>query len=350
MPLGPVMLDIQGTSLNEQDIKLLSHPMTGGVILFTRNFESLAQLTGLLAQIRALREPHLLVAVDHEGGRVQRFREDFTRLPAMHALGELHDRDPARARRLSRLLGWLMASELLSAGVDFSFAPVLDLNHGVSGIIGDRAFHRRPSVVIDLARQWIRGMNAAGMQAVGKHFPGHGGVREDSHLVLPIDRRPLESILDEDLLPFEALASDGLAGIMPAHVVYERVDPHPAGFSSFWLQRVLRERLGFKGAVFSDDLSMAATEQYGGYAERARLAIEAGCDMVLVCNHPEGAAEVLQAVQGLDDPVSMARLARMHGRQRRSHQELCADPQWQEAVAVARSLLDPAQSGGELPV
>ncbi|MCG5500773.1 beta-N-acetylhexosaminidase [Ectothiorhodospira lacustris] len=348
MPLGPVMVDLEGTSMTAWERQLLKRPGVGGVILFTRNFESREQLTALVAEIHAVRNPHLLVAVDHEGGRVQRFRRGFTHLPAMAALGALHDRDRAAARRAARTLGWLLAVELRAAGVDFSFAPVLDLAHGCSGVIGDRAFHRQPEVVGELGHQVVAGMRAAGMEAVGKHFPGHGGVQADSHLSLPVDQRPFDRILHDDLQPFERLVREGIAGIMPAHVVYEQVDGLPAGFSPIWLQRVLRGNLGFKGAIFSDDLSMAATDSFGDFPQRARLALEAGCDMVLVCNHPEGAVKVLDALEGHADPVSMARLARLHGRRAPTWDVLEADAEWAAAVRIARALDDDPNL--ELPV
>ncbi|MFP4682770.1 MAG: beta-N-acetylhexosaminidase [Ectothiorhodospira sp.] len=350
MPLGPVMLDLEGTALTRRERCLLCHPQVGGVLLFTRNFESPEQLRGLIREIHDLRDPHLLVAVDHEGGRVQRFRQGFTHLPPMARLGALHDRDPVRARQVTRLLGWLMAAELRAVGVDFSFAPVLDLAHGVSGVIGDRAFHRRPEVVVDLGQQWVNGMRAAGMEAVGKHFPGHGGVRADSHLELPVDERPLETILHGDLQPFERLVANGIAGVMPAHVVYPQVDARPAGFSPHWLQQVLRRRLNFRGAVFSDDLSMAAAQPFGAYGHRARQALDAGCDMVLVCNHPDGAEQVVAALEGREDPVAMARLARMHGRVASGTGMLQADPQWHQAVAACRALGGDEGNNLEMPV
>ncbi|MFW2133488.1 beta-N-acetylhexosaminidase [Ectothiorhodospira haloalkaliphila] len=348
MPLGPVMLDLEGTTLTAAEQRLLCHPMAGGVILFTRNFQSVEQLTELVTRIHALRDPHLLVAVDHEGGRVQRFREGFTKLPPMARLGEVYDRNPTEARRRSRLLGWLMAAELRAAGVDFSFAPVLDLAHGCSGVIGDRAFHRSPHVVADLAVQWMRGMRSAGMEAVGKHFPGHGGVRADSHLELPVDERPQRDILTDDMLPFERLIEQGIAGLMPAHVVYSRADGLPAGFSRYWLRDILRGQLRFQGAIFSDDLSMAATETFGDYGERALKAQAAGCDMMLVCNHPDGAAQALDALAGHEAPVAMARLARMHGRRAPTWEALRKDPDWEAAVALAGSMDD--SSNMELPV
>ena len=336
MALGPVMLDLVGTEITPEERELLLHPQTGGVILFTRNFESITQLTELVREIHALRDPHLLVAVDHEGGRVQRFREGFTRLPPVSRLGEIYRKDRQQARALAKESGWLMAAELRAVGIDFSFAPVLDVAHGLSGVIGDRAFHADPEVLADLAHHYMQGMNEAGMAATGKHFPGHGGVKEDSHHALPVDRRPLADIRQSDLVPFERMIHYGLAAIMPAHVIYSQADPEPAGFSAFWLKGVLRHELGFQGVIFSDDLSMAAAHVAGSFAQRARKALDAGCDMVLVCNHPEGAREVLKSLEGFDDPVSQVRLARMHGRRPQSWGGLHESPRWRQAAeAVA---------------
>jgi len=337
MSLGPVMLDLEGTTLSTAERRLLEHPCTGGVILFTRNFESPGQICELVREIHGLRSPGLLVAVDHEGGRVQRFREGFTHLPAVACFGEAYDRDHRRGRELAKMAGWLMAAELRAVGVDFSFAPVLDLAHGLSGVIGDRAFHRNPEVAADLAHHYMSGMQQAGMAAVGKHFPGHGGVREDSHLALPVDLRE-EADLAPDILPFERMIHFGLAGIMPAHVVYELCDPLPAGFSSYWLKGVLRDRLGFDGVIFSDDLSMAGAEGMGDYPARARAALHAGCDMVLVCNHPQAAAQVLDSLDVEPDPVSSARLARMHGRKAVSWGELRESAAWREASELIGGL------------
>jgi beta-N-acetylhexosaminidase len=281
-----------------------------------------------------VREPHLLVAVDQEGGRVQRFRDGFTRLPPPSCLGELYDNDRARARHLAQVTGWLMAAELRAAGVDISFAPVLDLDHGVSTVIGDRALHRRPEVVAELAHAYQSGMHEAGMAATGKHFPGHGAVVADSHLELPIDPRPYADMAQWDLLPFERMIHYGLAAVMMAHVVYAAVDANPAGFSSFWIREVLRTRLGFQGLVFSDDLSMAAAAYAGEHSERARISLEAGCDMVLLCNAREQAARVAEALVDYVNPVTHTRIARLHGHPAPDRERLRRDPRWQQAVAA----------------
>jgi len=325
------MLDVLGPELTPEDRARLQHPMTGGVILFSRNYESLQQVTQLVHEIHALRRPKLLVAVDHEGGRVQRFRSGFTCLPPVSRLGEIHDENPKRARRMAELSGWLMASELRQVGIDFSFAPVLDLGLGMCEVIGNRAFHSDPEVVADLAHAYMHGMQRAGMAAVGKHFPGHGSVRGDSHLELPVDERDFEDISSLDLIPFERLVHYGIAGMMPAHVLYPRVDSYPAGFSRFWLQTVLRQQLGFEGLIFSDDLSMEGAVGMGGIAQRARLALGAGCDMVLVCNDPEASDRLLSGLKHEPDPAALARYAHMHGR---SSVVVASrdDAAWREAV------------------
>ena len=342
MSLGPVMVDLRGTGLGAAEARVLAHPNVGGVVLFSRNYESPGQLQALVTRIHGLRSPPLLVAVDHEGGRVQRFREGFTRLPPARSLGELHDTEPAAARALARDLGWLMAAELRAVGVDFSFAPVLDLDRGVSSVIGDRAFHRNAGVVAGLAAEVMGGMREAGMEAVGKHFPGHGSVRGDSHEMLPEDGRTVDTIRRLDLTPFRRLVAQGLAAVMPAHVVYTAADPAPAGYSRFWLRQVLRGELGFAGAIVSDDLSMAGAAAAGGLAGRARSALAAGCDLLLACNDPEGAAALVEAMDIPPDPVSQARLVRLHGHgQPLSWERLHDHPRWRRTVdALLR--LDPA--------
>ncbi len=341
MSLGPVMLDIEGTALTAADRELLAHPAVGGVILFSRNFVDPAQLTALTGAIRALRTPPLLVAVDHEGGRVQRFRQGFTALPAAAAFGRVHDRDPERASRLAVDAGWLMAAELRACGVDMSFAPVLDLDRGCSQVIGDRAFHHDVDVVTALARATLRGMREAGMPGVGKHFPGHGGVAEDSHLALPVDPRDLDTFRLQDMLPFERLGAGTLAGVMTAHLLVPAVDRMPVSFSRRWLREVLRGELGYLGAVFSDDLSMHGAHAAGAPADRAARALDAGCDMVLVCNDRAAAETVVSSISTVDDPVRASRLARFHARARPSRDALLADPR-HAAVRAALAPLDVA--------
>lgn len=340
MSIGPLMIDIAGTSLKAEEKELLINPLVGGVILFSRNYESIIQIEGLIREIHKLREPRLLIAVDHEGGRVQRFREGFTRLPAAAVLGKLYRKESKRARSLALKCGWLMGVELRSVGVDFSFAPVLDLSHGVSGVIGDRAFHRSPEVVADLAHYVMSGMRRGGMQSVGKHFPGHGGVREDSHVDMPVDHRPLEDILSEDLLSFERMIHFGLAGIMPGHVIYSAVDERPAGFSPYWLGEVLRKRLGYQGAIFSDDLSMRAAHGVGDFTERVNAALKAGCDMVLICNNEQGVDQVIQSIEGYENAVSQIRLARFHGRKPVTYAGLHNSRTWKRAVSDIKPLID----------
>ena len=314
IPLGPVMLDVAGAELDADDRRRLQHPLVGGVILFTRNFSSPEQLSRLTAEIHALRSPPLIVAVDHEGGRVQRFRDGFTAIPPMRELGHAWDANPQFARQLAQDVGFVLATELRAHGIDLSFAPVLDIDHGNSSVIGDRAFHTDPVAVTELARALVQGFRHGGMSSVGKHFPGHGHVRADSHLEVPVDERPYDEIESCDLVPFRRLIDSGLGGIMPAHVIYPQVDSQPAGFSQKWLKSILRQQLGFDGMVFSDDLSMEGARAAGGVVDRARAALVAGCDMVLVCNHPAAADELLGNLNYAMPAVSLARLARMHGR------------------------------------
>jgi beta-N-acetylhexosaminidase len=295
-PLGPVMLDVAGLELAPDERELLAHPLVGGVILFARNYASPDQLRRLTAGIRSVRSPALLIAVDQEGGRVQRFLDGFTRLPPMRALGRVYDRDPALAENLAGAVGVVLAAELAAHGVDFSFAPVLDIDFGSSSVIGDRAFHAEAAAVARLAGALAAGMRRVGMGAVGKHFPGHGYVRADSHHEVPVDDRDLATIEANDLAPYRTLIGAGLAGVMPAHVIFPRIDPQPAGFSRVWLREILRRRLGFDGLVFSDDLSMEGASVAGGIVERARAALEAGCDMVLVCNAREAALRLLDGL------------------------------------------------------
>jgi len=332
MSHGPVMLDLQGLQISASEKDLLKHPATGGVILFTRNYASPEQLEQLVSEIHAIRSPALLVAVDQEGGRVQRFREGFTRLPSMGSLGEAFNKNHEKALGMAREIGWLMASELRAVGVDFSFAPVLDLNIGVSEVIGDRAFHKDPQIISQLAHAWMKGSHEAGMPAIGKHFPGHGCVSADSHLALPVDDRDLTALEKNDLIPFRNLIDYGLDGIMPAHVIYQQVSDELAGFSSFWLKEMLRKKMQFQGVIFSDDLTMAAAENAGSYAQRANAALEAGCDMVLVCNNQTAAAEVLDELADYSNPVSHSRLARMHGHHAITRQKLMHETRYHNAL------------------
>ncbi len=348
MSLGPLMIDLAGTELSAEERDLLRDPRVGGVILFSRNFVDPGQLAALVAEVHGVRSPPLLVAVDHEGGRVQRFRGGFTVLPAAARYGEVYDHAPARALQVAETGGWLMAAELRAVGVDLSFAPVLDLNRGVSHVIGDRAFHARPEVAAELARAFMRGMQRAGMAAVGKHFPGHGSVAADSHVALPVDRRPLADIRAEDLLVFERLVHYGLPAIMPAHVVFPAVDDRPAGFSRVWLQEILRGQLGFQGAIVSDDLSMAGATFVASRGDRAHAALEAGCDLLLLCNDREGAGEVLDALAGYRNPVSQARLARLHGRGHGLRGDLLASAGWRDAATlIARLEREPELALGD---
>lgn len=305
---APVILDIAGLTLTEVDRRRLSHPLTGGMILFARNWQDREQLGRLCAEIAAIRDD-LLICVDHEGGRVQRFRTGgFTHLPPMRALGELWMKDAMAAANAATAAGYVLGAELRACGVDFSFTPVLDLDWGESGVIGDRAFHRDPRVVALLAKSLMHGLLRAGMANCGKHFPGHGFVKADSHTDIPVDRRSLKAILADDAAPYEWL-NTSLCSVMPAHVVYPNVDPRPAGFSSRWLDGVLRGQLGFGGAIFSDDLSMAGARRIDGrevsHAEAAVAALNAGCDMVLLCNQ---SVQDPQSVDLLLDGLDQARL------------------------------------------
>ncbi|PTB18422.1 beta-N-acetylhexosaminidase [Trinickia symbiotica] len=334
--LGPVMLDVEGTSLNDNDRRRLSHPLTGGVILFARHFENRAQLVALSDEIRDVRDD-LVIAVDHEGGRVQRFRTDgFTVLPAMRRLGELWDKDVLFATKVATATGFILAAELRACGIDMSFTPVLDLDYGQSQVIGDRAFHRDARVVTLLAKSLSHGLALAGMSNCGKHFPGHGFAAADSHVALPVDDRPLEAILREDVAPYDWLGMT-LASIIPAHVIYSQVDDKPAGFSRIWLQRILRERLRFTGAIFSDDLSMEAARAGGTLTEAAAAALEAGCDMVLICNQPSAAEIVLEQLRYTPSKESARRLQRLRGRGKApAWHKLVAHADYGEAQALLR--------------
>ena len=339
-PLGPVMLDVVGQSLSDDDLRRLHHPLTGGVILFARNYESRAQVTALCAAIHHAR-PGILIAVDHEGGRVQRFRSDgFTRLPAMRALGQLWDRDVLQSCKVATALGYVLAAELRACGVDLSFTPVLDLDYGPSEVIGDRAFHRDPRVVTMLAKSINHGLLQAGMANCGKHFPGHGFVAADSHIAIPVDERDPKDILKEDAAPYGWLGMS-LSAVMPAHVIYPFFDSQPAGFSRKWLS-LLRDELGFEGVIFSDDLSMEGASVAGNVVQGAHAALSAGCDMVLVCNSPDKADQLLEGLDptvALDAKRSAARIAALVPTSPpKTWDELQADPVYKAACGLVKSL------------
>jgi len=339
--LGPVMLDVVGTTLSSDDIRRIQHPLTGGVILFTRNYQSRAQVTDLCAAIHDTR-PGILIAVDHEGGRVQRFRTDgFTRLPAMRSLGQLWDRDVLQSCKAATALGYVLAAELRACGVDLSFTPVLDLDYGPSEVIGDRAFHRDPRVVTMLAKSVNHGLLQAGMANCGKHFPGHGFVAADSHIAIPVDERDPKDILKEDAAPYGWLGMS-LSAVMPAHVIYPFFDSQPAGFSRKWLS-LLRGELGFEGVIFSDDLSMEGASVAGHVVQGAHAALKAGCDMVLVCNSPDKADQLLEGLDpsvAIDAKRSAARIAALVPTSpAKTWDELQADPVYKAACGLVKSLM-----------
>ena len=330
MSLGPLLIDIAGTELTEADRELLAHPLVGGVILFKRNYLDPTQLRALVTQIQTLRTPSLLVAVDQEGGRVQRFRNGFSELPPLRRIGQMYDLDAQQGLAMARALGWLMAAELLAYGVDISFAPCVDLDYGLSEVIGDRAFHARAGVVAQLAIAYVHGMRDAGMAATAKHFPGHGAVVADSHLALPVDRRELAD-MDQDLLPYRRLIDSGLAAVMVAHVQFPAVDALPASFSSHWVGGVLRRELHLPGRIVADDLTMAAAGAAGGLVERSHRALAAGCDVLLVCNDRPGVERLVQDLKVELDPASQMRLIRMRGHKQGRFENLAASPAWQSA-------------------
>jgi beta-N-acetylhexosaminidase len=340
IPLGPVMLDVVGTTLSEDDLRRIRHPLTGGVILFARNYDNRAQLVALCDAIHAAR-PGVLIAVDHEGGRVQRFRSDgFTRLPAMRQLGQLWDNDVLQACKVATALGYVLAAELRACGVDLSFTPVLDLDYGRSEVIGDRAFHHDPRVVTLLAKSVNHGLREAGMANCGKHFPGHGFVAADSHIAIPVDERDPKDILQDDAAPYGWLGMS-LSAVMPAHVIYPKFDKHPAGFSRKWLS-LLRKDLGFEGVIFSDDLSMQGASVAGTVVQGAHAALKAGCDMVLICNSPQQADQLLDGLDpsvALDAHRSAARIAALvPTASAKGWEALQADPVYKAAHKLVRSL------------
>ena len=339
MTLGPLMIDLEGESLLPAERERLSSPLVGGVILFARNYSDREQLAALTHEIHAVRAPELLIAVDQEGGRVQRFRDGFSELPPARWFGHQYDLDPALGRRLARLGGWVMAAELRDAGVDLSFAPCIDLDRGLSEVIGDRAYHSDPDAIVQLAEAWMLGMRDAGMAAVAKHFPGHGGVVPDSHQELPVDQREYAD-LSEDIAPFQRLIAFGVAGIMVAHVRYPQIDRRIASLSPYWLQTELRDNLAFSGAIFSDDLTMGALAEAGSVPERARQSLAAGADMALICNDPEAAARTIAELPADTEPASHGRLAAMRPRKIDWAQgQLQAGSQWQARVTELQAAL-----------
>lgn len=347
IPLGPLMMDLQGTQVLAEELEMLRSPVVGGVILFTRNFESMQQLVELVQTIKQARSPALLVAVDHEGGRVQRFRKTFTELPSLQAVGKAYEANAQSGLAAAYAHAWLMASELLSVGIDFSFAPVLDIDIGLSSVIGDRSFHHDKKIVTELGIEYMRGMHAAGMMTVGKHFPGHGQVKGDTHKEKPIDCRSIEAIMELDGFPFSECIREGLAAVMPAHVVYDSVDNCPAGYSSFWLKDILRQQLKFEGVIFSDDLSMAGAETSSAkpitYTQRMQNALQAGCDMGLVCNDTGAAQQVIENLDKVfltstDAKQSSLRRNSMRGKQTAGFHELVQSSEWRQAKKVCDRL------------
>ncbi len=333
--IGPVMIDVEGLTLTPAEKEKINHPNTGAVILFSRNYSSPEQIASLVNNIREARNGDILIAVDQEGGRVQRFQTGFTRLPPVSVF--------SRYPELAEAAGWLMAAELLAVGVDFSFAPVLDIDCGVSQIIGNRSFSQDPQLATQLASNFRKGMNSAGMAATGKHFPGHGAVALDSHLTLPIDNRDLNTIRNKDFLPFKRLIAEGLEAIMPAHVVYPQIDTLPAGFSTQWIQHHLRTELNFDGTIFSDDLSMEGAVSMGDFSQRAKLALQAGCDMVLVCNNSTAAEEVLASIPVTQDKTRERRLKAMLGKSNLSREQLLKTDKWQKISTQIVTIKNDAQ-------
>jgi len=337
--MGPIMLDVLGTSLTPEDKELLQHPLVGGLILFTRNFESVAQVSALVSDIRQVTHDKFLIAVDHEGGRVQRFREGFSQIPAMGTLWTMTNENMVEAQALAMQCGVLMALEVQSIGIDISFAPVLDVN-GISAVIGDRGFHQQPEHVAMLASSFIAGMHHVGMKATGKHFPGHGSVAEDSHIALPIDVRSHSEVEGFDLLPFKTLIAAGkLDALMPAHVIFPDVDNNAVGFSSLWLKEILRKKLGFDGVIFSDDLSMEGAARIGGYTERAEAAQQAGCDMLLLCNNRTGCIEVIDNANIEINSQSTYRLNKLLKIHDLNYKSLVNNVDWQVASKLLNSYL-----------
>ena len=328
--IGALILDLQGKEVTPEERELLAHPLVGGVILFTRNYESRSQLIHLCNTIRSARKKPLLIMVDQEGGRVQRFIPEFTRLPAMSIFGDLYDAHPEDALQKVANCGWLMAVELLTTGVDMSLAPVLDINKGMSSVIGQRAFHAKVDGVIQLADAFIQGMREAGMAATGKHFPGHGSVTLDSHVAMPVDERSFHDIEKDDLIPFAALAQRGIAALMAAHIIFPKVDSMAVGFSQTWLKHILRERMGFTGVVLSDDLNMEGANISADFSDRMQAARDAGCDFTLICNNRRGVVQTLDRVDAGAHQVMQEKWRLLQGDFSRVNAEYQASERWRE--------------------
>ena len=342
MTLGPLMVDVAGLELTPEDREVLRHPLVGSVILFTRNYANSEQLARLVADIHSVRQPALIVGVDHEGGRVQRFRAGFSALPPLRRIGHEFDLDAKHGLTLARSMGWLMAAELRAHGIDLSFAPCVDLDYGVSEVIGDRAFHAKPDAVAQLALAYMQGMKDAGMAATAKHFPGHGAVVADSHQSLPVDRRDWAGVAD-DVLPYRRLIANGLPGVMVAHVLFPAVAPEPASLSRRWIQNALREELRFEGAVFADDLSMGGAKEFGDIVARASAALAAGCDVLPVCNDRASVLKLFDELEHDVEPTAHLRLVRMRGRAAPERDALYAGEHWRGAQELlARSAQPPA--------
>jgi beta-N-acetylhexosaminidase len=337
MTLGPLMIDLVGPHVLPEERDMLAHPLVGGVILFARNYENPQQLLELTHSIRAVRTPPLLIGVDHEGGRVQRFHNGFSRLPPARRIGQLFDTDRSAGLSAAHTMGWLMAAELRAHGVDLSFAPTVDLDYGLNEAIGDRAWHPTADATAQLAVAYMLGMREAGMAATAKHFPGHGAVVADSHVALPVDRRELAD-LDEDLTPYRRLIANGLPAVMVAHILLPAEDAAPASLSARWIRGVLRQNLNFQGAVFTDDLSMGAVTAGGDIVERCQRALSAGCDMLLVCNDPASRTQALARLQAAPDPASQLRLVRMRGGERLSQAQLQSSQAWHAAQQLLTRL------------
>lgn len=352
IPRGPVMADVQAFRLNEEEKQRLIDPAVGGVILFRRNFENINQLKELVKEIKALRTPELIIAVDHEGGRVQRFINGFTRLPAMNVLGGIWDKEGAEAaKRQAEQTGWVLATELSACGIDLSFTPVLDLNWGQCAVIGNRSFHADAEVVSELALALQKGLNRGGMKSCGKHFPGHGFVEGDSHHTLPQDDRTLAELEAADIVPFGRLSAAGMAAVMPAHVVYPAIDAQPAGFSATWLKTILRRKIGFNGVIFSDDLTMEGAVGAGSIKNRARLSFEAGCDIVLVCNRPDLVDELREGFEMPANPDLAARwqyMANTLGTEQAA--AVMETPEFKAAQAATAQLATPQDTAGGVKV